>query len=599
MNSPTTNNFLARLPALSRRLTPPVALAAAMVLAAAFLLYETRGQSLFADEWAFFAIYREWDLDALLNPNSGNLVLGPALVYKALFGIFGGGEYVAHRVLWVALDLLNAGLVFVLMRRRVGGWVALPAAALLLVLGGAQEVLGGPLGIGILFTIACGLGALLLLERRDRPGDVAACALLVVAVASYTAGVAFLIAAAVEVLLVRPGRLDWRRALRGAWVIAVPVALYGAWRIWALQFDDTSVTLDNVLSLPSSLAASAATVAAVITGTFRVPGSSGIAAGETFTTEIGWVLALAAAGLVALRVRARERWPIDPRVWVFAAALISYWLLIGANLGPTRSPEASRYQYPAAVLLFLLAAELGAGVKPNWKAGLAIAAVFFAGLLGNLSNLHEASKFLRVNSEENVAELAALELVRENAQGHLAVEPLAPQAVPTDDMVIPIDSYFAAAEGYGSPADSLDQMKASSNQAREHADAMLVHALALLPVAEPLSASAPATRVAGPLAPEAASGAGVTPAGRCLRVSPQLADAKASFLIPPGGFAIEPAPGGPPVTVSLRRFGDAFVATTPAAPPGVRSVVAIPPDADPTPWHAEITSSYPYEVCSA
>lgn len=48
-----------------------------------------------------------------------------------------------------------------------------------------------------------------------------------------------------------------------------------------------------------------------------------------------------------------------------AAALISFWLLGGLAMGEGRSPDASRYQYPAVVIA--TAACLMEGIRlPNW-----------------------------------------------------------------------------------------------------------------------------------------------------------------------------------------------------------------------------------------
>jgi hypothetical protein len=572
----------------ARRLTPELVLGALMAVTATLLLWESRGQSFFADEWAFFARYRGLEPEVLLTPDAGNLVVVPALLYKSTIALFGGGTYLPERLLWVALDLSAAGLFYLVARRRVGGWAALAPTTLLLVFGAAHEVLGGPLGITILLTASCGLGSLLLVERRDLPGDAGACLLLAIAIYSYTAGIAFAAGIAVEILFLRgPG--GWRRA----WVFIVPLIPYAAWRIWALKFHETQVTLDNILSLPSSVAASLAAVTASISGTFRPPGIDGIA-GASFDSRPGWTLALVALALVALRLRGRDRRPLDPQVWVFLAIVLSYWVLIGTNFGPLRAPEASRYQYPGAVFLLLFAVQLAAGLRFSWRSGLAIAVLLAAGLAGNVANLHEAAKFLRINSDENRAQLAALELVREHADPGLPVEPLTTAPAPTDDMVVPTGDYLAAADELGSPAYSLDQVTGRSEQVREHADQQLVHSLQLAPRAEPAPPAAAAA--AGPSL-EATDGAVVTGRGACRRIAPQLGGAGAIFALQPGGFTIEPGPGADP-HLALRRFGEDFVAQLPAPAAGALSVVRIPGDGGTDPWHLAITVSAPVTVCS-
>jgi hypothetical protein len=411
---------------MSRRLssalgepTPQAVLALALAVAAALLLWESRGQTFFTDEWAFFADYRGLRPGVVLRPDAGNLVAIPVLIYKALIAVFGGDRYLPFRILWVFLDLLCATLFWQLARRRIGDWAALAPAILLLFFGAAWEVLGGPLGITILLTGSSGLGMLICLERRDLAGDVGACLLLTVALASYSFGVALAAGAAVEILFLR-GREGRRRA----WVFLLPLLLYGAWRVWAIQFHETNVTLENLLTLPSSIAASLAATIASITGTFRPPGVDGIATGPSFDSQTGWVLAVVLLGLVAVRLLRRGSRPIDPRAWVLVTIVLVYWASLGANLGPGRAPESSRYQYLAAVFLLLLGAELVAGARVSRRAGVGIAAGLALCLLGNLGNLHATGNFLRANSDQNRAELAAVDLVRGEVRPSLRIEPL-------------------------------------------------------------------------------------------------------------------------------------------------------------------------------
>ena len=70
--------------------------------------------------------------------------------------------------------------------------------------------------------MACGIGALLALERGDRRGDLICCALLVLALTFQTLGLVFVAAAAVAIA--------WDRELRSrAWVVLLPAALYVLW----------------------------------------------------------------------------------------------------------------------------------------------------------------------------------------------------------------------------------------------------------------------------------------------------------------------------------------------------------------------------------
>src|SRR5436309_15189564 len=61
-----------------------------------------------------------------------------------------------------------------------------------------------------------------MLDRRDRLGDIAACVLLAVSLASSGVGLVIALGLVVDVLW---GRRRWR----DSWILAVPLVLYGAW----------------------------------------------------------------------------------------------------------------------------------------------------------------------------------------------------------------------------------------------------------------------------------------------------------------------------------------------------------------------------------
>ena len=72
--------------------------------------------------------------------------------------------------------------------------------------------------------MVAGLGMLLALERRTLRGDLVATALLAASLACSGLGLPWVVIAGVEVLL--GGR--W---LKRAWIVAIPVVLYGAWYV--------------------------------------------------------------------------------------------------------------------------------------------------------------------------------------------------------------------------------------------------------------------------------------------------------------------------------------------------------------------------------
>lgn len=549
---------------------PTQLLALAMAGCAVLLIWEMREHSLLFDEWSFFADYRGHGPEVLLNPFGENLQLLPILLYKAVFEL-AGAEPVFLRLLLVALNLTCAGLVYLLVARRVGGWIALAAAVMLMLLGAAGDVVATTLGLAILLSAACGLGALVALEaaaRGSRRADAVAAVLLGASLASNSLGLAFAAGAAVDVLLVR--REDWRRRV---WVIAVPLALYAIWRIWALDLEPVGpfaahpaeITLSNIGTLPGSIAESASAAAVTITGLFRGPGTQG----PGFYTRFGPPLVVAFAVLAAIRLYKGP--PLDRRVLVFAAMPLVYWVLIGLVVSD-RVPNVSRYQYASAIFLILLFAQLGAGLRISRGATIGVCAAIAVATLPNLINLHDGAKFLRYNAQLNRAELTAIEIARDTVPYDLLVEPygvfsgpdvgdaVATRREPTTDIVISAGRYLSARDDYGSLAYSEDELLASPSDARRAADLELAAALGLR--------LAPAPGTFGPTACFARDG---------------------EFEAPARGARIE-APAGSPVAVSLRRFSDEPAVELGEIPAGESMAVALPADRSTRPWLVSVSN---------
>ena len=158
---------------LSRRV--PALLAVAIAAAVAFSLWETRGQTLFSDEWGRLILAQQDSLRTYLLGYSGHLIVLHALLYRGLFGIFGADSYVPFRVLEALLIGLNGWLFFMLARWRATPGTALAATLPLLFLGSAFEVTATPFGIVVLLPMAFGLGALVCMTRLGRAGDPLAC----------------------------------------------------------------------------------------------------------------------------------------------------------------------------------------------------------------------------------------------------------------------------------------------------------------------------------------------------------------------------------------------------------------------------------------
>ena len=156
------------------------ALGGAIALAAALILYETRGTTLYNDEVAIFQGFADnFDAETVFTPRNGHLLAVASLLYEAVFSAF-GPDYLVLRIIDVLGLAVLAVVLFEYLRRRVGSWLALAPVVVVLFLGASWEMILWPFSVATFgFALAAGIGALLCLERRDRRGDVAACALLV------------------------------------------------------------------------------------------------------------------------------------------------------------------------------------------------------------------------------------------------------------------------------------------------------------------------------------------------------------------------------------------------------------------------------------
>ena len=546
-----------------------IVLGVAMAISAALILATADGESFGIDEMFYLGRlvgdsgrivqFDSLSLEYLLGPYNGHLQLGGKLIYEATFALF-GANYTAFILVNVAALCATVGLLFELMRRRVGRLTALAPCVLLLFLGFAREVLLWPFDVHTLAATALGLGALLALEREDRRGDVLACILITLSIATIEVGIAILVGIAVLVVL-RPG---W---LRRAWIFILPGALYAAWWIWARKFDQdqSAISTENIDLIPKTVYHSAAVVLGALTGTNPVIPATYI----TAITWFGKALAVLAAGAILVRLWLGR---IPRALWAWLAVVLFYWVTMGLTARPA---EGSRYVFFGAVGVLLVAAEaLGGRAGKRVAAGTAIVALL--ALPANIAQLRSGHEddVLHHDAGVSKAEFAMLEL----AGGRVDPEYVA-SADPNVSAVggglfigVPAGAYLRSVQRNGSPAFSLAELREQPEELRRIADITLADAIELEPEA--------IQRPAG--------------AGSCKVVRPTPGSAAASFPLRPGRTAFGPA-GGQPVTVGLRRFAGEQSGVLEELQPGSWRSLAIPPDAAPEPWRALIDA--PTRVC--
>lgn len=530
-------------------------LGVAMVISVALALWLTRGTTFHFDEFLYYVENRGVDLHVLLAPHNGHLIFFPRLIYAVLFDLFGVRHYVVFRLVEALGIVLVAGLFFALAKRRVGPPAALAPSILLLFLGSAWQNTLDPAGITHVYSVAAGLGALLALERRSSSGDLAACGLLVVAVATFSTGLAFVVGVAVSVML-RPNR--WRRA----WIFVVPVVIYGIWTL-APKLDtppfstSTGAKLSNALLIPTYVADAAAAVASAVAGVsydFTNPASS------TIDSPFGYVIVAAAVAALAYRLR-RGRPPLS--LWTSLAVLLSYWAATALVTAPSREPNQTRYIYDAAVVSLLVVADALRGVRPSRRVLAVVFAVTAFSLLGNIALLRVGAHNIRAAVPSQRAELAAVEIARDRVSPNFI-----PQGEPELRRLEAVAGgarpYLTAVDRTGSFAFTLAELRHQPEPVRELADSTLVGALKIS------------------LSPVPASPAGI----KCLRIPSRSGGI--DLAVPPPGFVLR---ADIAQLVTLRRFGVAARARVGTLPAAGYAALRISPDRAPDIWHLEVRAT--------
>jgi hypothetical protein len=556
---------------LDRRLRDPVLLLLAAAAGSAALLLAWGSRLTFLlDEWEFLLYRPGFTADSILRPHGEHISIAPVLIYKALLATVGMSSSLPYLAVSVALFLATSILLFVYLRRRVDPWLALLATAIVLFLGPAYEDLLWAFQMGFMGSLACGLGALLMLERGDRRGEWLACALLTVGVTFSSLGLPFIVAACVDVAL-RGERL------RRLYIVAVPALLYAAWWVGWGHTADTALSLHNAAETPHFILDAAAAVFASLFGLVQ-----GVSGGPDW----GQPLLLAALALGAWRLHRMGRVPRE--LWIALALLATFWVLAGLNVKPGRGPAVSRYQLPGVIFVLMIAAELLRGVRVPRGAIIGAYVVGAAIVAGNLNQLHDAYFSYRNTSDLIKADLGAIEIARDRIAAPLL---LTEDIADTTWAHVISSGYLADADKYGSPADSAAEIAAAPEPARVAADKVLGRALGVSfgPAHGSTAALGPPPQLLFPTQADARR------QGSCIGLG---ADSPVAILrLPPGG-AIVHASRRAGAQLRLRRFATASfpVAAAPLAA-GEVGVLDIPTDRATQPWELEISPPAGATVC--
>jgi hypothetical protein len=546
----------ARTNSTGRRLDPAVAVFAVVAAVSAVVLLTWLGELTFwRDEWGFLLQRRGSDPDVFLEPHYEHIAVSLIALYKGMLEIFGMDSPRPFQVVAVASFMGSLVLVFVYVRRRVGGWAALAGVLPLMLFGPSWDDVLWPFQIGFFGSMCAGLGALLLLERDDRGSDVAACVLLAVSLSFSSLGIPFAIGVALAVALGPEPR-------RRAFVAAIPIVLYALWWLGYGRHADNYTSLHNAATGPSyvldGFASSISSLLGLATPT-SVVGSP---------LDWGRGLLVAAVALAIWRLRRAGR--LERGLLVILAIAVSFWFLAAFNASIFREPTSGRYQYMGAIFVVLIAAELLRGVRVGRGAAVALVAVAAMAALSNANSLHTTWERLTPFGELQPAGLAALELTRDVVDPDLE---LTEENSGVDYLgFVDAGAYLSAVDAFGSPAYTPVELADAPEAAREAADRVFATALEL---------------ELSPAAGARDTGCAAVGLGREARPAP----------VGTGGVTIE-APSAGPVQVRARRYAsEGFPVDLGHIEAGRRAVLAIPADRSQQPWELGLAGAGTAYVC--
>jgi hypothetical protein len=535
---------------------PLLVLGVAAIASFAWILSVDSHLTFIADDWMLLVKRQGWGASYFLEPFHGNVVLAPALVYKLMREIFGMGSATPYYALSIATFVGSAALLFVYLRRRVDDWLALCGAVLILFLGAAFEDLLFAFQVGYYGSVAAGLGMLIALDREDDRGDRVACVLLGVSLFFSSVGLAFAVGALVDLFL---GRRP--RGAR-AFIALAPIGLYALWWLGWGHTAQNHLSLHNVLTGPQYVFKAAGAGITSLLGLATGDGS------EPSQPHLIWGKLILVAGLLVLAWRLIRERGIRRGLAMALAIGLTFWVVAAINRDVSRLPTSSRFQYPSAVFLLLIAGELLRGLRVPTPAVVAAVVVTGLAISGGISLMHrEYSERWVPYADALRSRLAGLEIAGSAADPHFQV------AFPPD-IEASARAYFLATDAYGTPAYSEAELKRRSVGELDGADLVNAQALGLA-----LRPPRPQAKTFG-CEPLEASAEGLT-----------------GTTLLHGGFTLENR-GAVPVEVMLSRFSSELSVSLGPLQAGQKAALRIPRDDSSQPWALGLKGAGIVRLCT-
>ena len=417
----------------------------AALLCGAILLL-SHSLNFYFDEWDFILAAPGWTWASYLQPHNEHPAMIPHAIYALLLNTVGLRTYVPYMALALLLHGVNVVLVFELVRRRSGDVVGIGAAALLVLLGAGWENLLWAFQMMFLGSVACGLLALLFLERPRTTASIATATALVTASIMFSGvGLFFLVAAAVHLAAAKEGRRDL------VWLGPVAVVVL----VWYVTLGRTGTPVNppadagNILRLPLYVTWGIGEAAAALLGLGGWWGPPALVLGAAAVAWAWWSRRPDAFALSVL------------------AALVSFYAVTGlsrAQFGFEQS-ASGRYVYEGAVFWVLLLGDAARALpwRGTWRPAL-VACVFLA-VFNSGALLFEYAAAKTAQMQREAADLQALDAARS--------DPCLGSNLRADALVMPqVDRpalYYRAVDAYGDPApagpvtDQADYARARAN----------------------------------------------------------------------------------------------------------------------------------------
>ncbi len=398
----------------------------------ALLVFVGRWLTFWQDEWNFILERPDPTIQAFLAPHVGHLSAVPVLIYQVLLRGFGMSYWPYLAVLWIC-HLATVVLLYRIVGRSAGPWIASLAALSLLTLGSAFEDLLQAFQLSYLVSTAFGLLAIDRLHSpptaRARDTAIASVA-LVIAVGSSSVGVILL---GVVVAWGIIGR--YRQPLLAA---APAVLVYSIWFFTWRQVGSSGPTQAPSSDPLAWISQFFYGLGAAVSGVIGLPP-------ERYA-YVGVIVGAVAAIILGL-------WRYRPSPLAYASlfgllALYGLQAILRSGFGAEFAAR-SAYIYPGAIFLWLAVADALVGRRipvVDWDVRAVLSVVLVFAIVGNLAQFVGAARGMRDLRATLMAELELVDRAR-------AVDGLVTDTSPDEELMPQITPrlYLPAIDRFGRP----------------------------------------------------------------------------------------------------------------------------------------------------